>query len=45
LASRGGGLAGERAAQDVEMTAPPHDAFGIDINDAEAGAFRVPANR
>ena len=45
LASRGGGLAGKRAAQDVAMTALPHVAFGIDINHAEGGAFRVPVNR
>ena len=39
------GIAGERAAQDVEITALPHDAFGIAVDDAEAAAFRGPLNR
>ena len=29
------GIAGERAAQDIEITALPHDAFGITVDDAE----------
>jgi hypothetical protein len=39
------GIAGERAARDIEMTALPHDASGITVGDVEGASFRVPSNR
>ena len=41
----GAGIAGERAALDIEMTALPHDASGITVGDVEGASFRVPSNR
>jgi hypothetical protein len=39
------GIAGERAAQDVQTTASSHDVFGITVGDAEGASFRAPLNR